>query len=224
MMNRAAKRGLGILCGAVLVPGILLFAVHQAATRTVRRHEAAISTLLSELQINGTPRPGIFGDPLPGRGWDLYAEASDAVAALPQDERGLITPMEFMIANPDDDQLAGLWAKQAPVVGLLRRAVRCPDQSRSALMNDRRLERSNVVHLLRGGSGPSASHASRPRGLRHRPGEHGRRPRHAGPELRRFRMVAGDRPAGGGGRVDPPVGTFVVGAGSRGARRPSRPP
>jgi hypothetical protein len=153
-MSRAGKWVLGSCLGMAALLGLAVVLLHRKAMSAIHAQEVAVAALLSELQIHAPPRPAIFGGPLPGRGWDLYIQAAAMIDALPDDDREAIREISSSLIDPDDAAIATAWTHSAPIVDMLRRAVRSADQSReparSAAIAHGKLE--NMSGLLRGGA------------------------------------------------------------------------
>ncbi len=128
-MRRSTKWVLGFFFGVVALPGLLMVSLDRQAKAALRRHEFDVAAILSEFRATGPPRSPLFGNPLPEKGWPLYLQAMDAMESMTNDERATIPEMEFTLSDPDDAEIAAVWARYAPVVEVLRRAVKCGDQS-----------------------------------------------------------------------------------------------
>jgi len=130
-MSRPAKWILAASCAMTLLISLTVLLLHQKANQPIRRHESFVFSRRSELQDNGSPRTTIFGPPLPGKGWDLYLQAAAQLEAMDV-LRGLPTTDFRLSANLVEDWIGPAWDSCAPIVDLVRQAVRCTDQIRVA--------------------------------------------------------------------------------------------
>lgn len=115
--------GVALLLAATF--GAAWWGLQRRATAVFERQDARARELMAGLRSRSWPRPVLFGPAIPGDGWNDYAQALAAFAAIPDAEadelRTIQTEPNF---EPDLEAIEEFFEKYAPLVEQLRTSQR----------------------------------------------------------------------------------------------------